>query len=428
MAISEILVNGERTQLDYNGLANKPDPIVIDQSPTSGSENLVTSGGVAAALADKLDSSLKGQSSGLAELDASGKVPASQLPEFESSENSDWSQLDPTKPDYIRNKPFGVIGTPISLVNKVTVTIEDISITTEVGASAYAPTATTYYIGPWYGSAVIINDAQISLSRSDWYKVTLTNRSTGQTVSEICECPSSKRSFGYYTRFSTSASFPYSCKSSAELYYVKLKQITCYIAYVDSIVSNFPKGIILFADPGTYEVTIEKLDNTQIIKIGNEFIDFPPRAPAFGRYDSIGPHTDLLRNNADFLIYIDETYKRYSYSLLADSILLTRLFSANGIDGTLIEHLEHLQAHISDQNTIYEETVEALNHQITVLERRVTALEDASGIDGMTVSYNKSTGELELDGTAVSFDETSGELDIDGTAVSFDENRGELDI
>ena len=53
-----------------------------DATPTANSSKPVTSGGVKTALDTKLDSSQKGAASGLAELDANGKVPSSQLPSY----------------------------------------------------------------------------------------------------------------------------------------------------------------------------------------------------------------------------------------------------------------------------------------------------------------------------------------------------------
>ena len=49
---------------------------------TASSNSLITSGAVNAGLATKLDTSLKGANSGLAELDENGLVPASQLPSY----------------------------------------------------------------------------------------------------------------------------------------------------------------------------------------------------------------------------------------------------------------------------------------------------------------------------------------------------------
>ncbi len=56
--------------------------VQTDASPTQDSTNPVQSGGVYTALAGKLNSSLKGAVNGIAELDASGKVPSAQLPSY----------------------------------------------------------------------------------------------------------------------------------------------------------------------------------------------------------------------------------------------------------------------------------------------------------------------------------------------------------
>ena len=100
--------------LVYDGTAEKWENVSADSAPTSGSSNFVTSGGVHTALADKVDkvtgkglsendytnadkaivdgvtaalaskvdTSSVGVASGVAELDANGKVPSSQLPSF----------------------------------------------------------------------------------------------------------------------------------------------------------------------------------------------------------------------------------------------------------------------------------------------------------------------------------------------------------
>ena len=61
-------------------LDGKQNVLTFDNSPTSGSENPVKSGGVYSALAGKISTSAKGANGGVAELDANGKVPSSQMP------------------------------------------------------------------------------------------------------------------------------------------------------------------------------------------------------------------------------------------------------------------------------------------------------------------------------------------------------------
>lgn len=61
---------------------NKQDSLTFDSTPTAGSTNPVTSGGIKTALDGKIDSTEKGANNGVAELDATGKVPSSQLPSF----------------------------------------------------------------------------------------------------------------------------------------------------------------------------------------------------------------------------------------------------------------------------------------------------------------------------------------------------------
>ena len=62
--------------------ASKQENLTFDSTPTQGSNNPVTSDGIKTALDGKIDTTEKGANNGVAELDANGKVPASQLPSF----------------------------------------------------------------------------------------------------------------------------------------------------------------------------------------------------------------------------------------------------------------------------------------------------------------------------------------------------------
>ena len=61
---------------------SKQDTLTFDNTPTSDSNNPVKSGGIYPALQGKVSTSSVGVSSGIAELDANGKVPQSQLPSY----------------------------------------------------------------------------------------------------------------------------------------------------------------------------------------------------------------------------------------------------------------------------------------------------------------------------------------------------------
>ena len=63
-------------------LDGKQNVLTFDNSPTENSSNPVKSGGVYSALAGKISTSAKGANGGVAELDANGKVPSSQLPSY----------------------------------------------------------------------------------------------------------------------------------------------------------------------------------------------------------------------------------------------------------------------------------------------------------------------------------------------------------
>ena len=61
-------------------LDGKQNVLTFDNSPTENSDNPVKSGGVYSALAGKISTSAKGANGGVAELDANGKIPSSQMP------------------------------------------------------------------------------------------------------------------------------------------------------------------------------------------------------------------------------------------------------------------------------------------------------------------------------------------------------------
>lgn len=63
-------------------LDEKQDMLTFDNVPTENSDNPVKSGGVYSALIGKISTSAKGANGGVAELDANGKVPSSQLPSY----------------------------------------------------------------------------------------------------------------------------------------------------------------------------------------------------------------------------------------------------------------------------------------------------------------------------------------------------------
>lgn len=73
-----ITTNGQTIEYSDDDLYVTPS--AIDIVPAQGSSNLITSGGVYNAIAEKLDANSKGVAGGVAELDANGKVPIAQCP------------------------------------------------------------------------------------------------------------------------------------------------------------------------------------------------------------------------------------------------------------------------------------------------------------------------------------------------------------
>lgn len=63
-------------------LDGKQSVLTFDNAPAEQSENPVKSSGIYSALAGKISTSAKGVNGGVAELDANGKVPSSQLPSY----------------------------------------------------------------------------------------------------------------------------------------------------------------------------------------------------------------------------------------------------------------------------------------------------------------------------------------------------------
>lgn len=76
--INNVTLTGNKTSSDL-GLQST---LTFDTAPTSQSNNPVTSDGIYDALTNKVNTSAIGAASGVAELDASGHVPSSQLPAY----------------------------------------------------------------------------------------------------------------------------------------------------------------------------------------------------------------------------------------------------------------------------------------------------------------------------------------------------------
>jgi len=80
--VPEKPITREEAYLDAIAKGGGGGEIIVDPTPTEGSTNAVSSGGVYTSLQGKLDASEKGTANGVAELDANGKVLSSQLPSF----------------------------------------------------------------------------------------------------------------------------------------------------------------------------------------------------------------------------------------------------------------------------------------------------------------------------------------------------------
>ena len=96
----------------YTALATKQDVLTFDDVPTQNSDNPVKSGGVYNALATKINLTEKGASNGVATLDATGRVPYSQLPESAMEYQGTWdaSTNTPTLADGVgTNGDFYVV-------------------------------------------------------------------------------------------------------------------------------------------------------------------------------------------------------------------------------------------------------------------------------------------------------------------------------
>lgn len=96
----------------YTALETKQDVLTFDDVPTQNSDNPVKSGGVYDALATKINLTEKGASNGVATLDATGRVPYSQLPESAMEYQGTWdaSTNTPTLADGVgTNGDFYVV-------------------------------------------------------------------------------------------------------------------------------------------------------------------------------------------------------------------------------------------------------------------------------------------------------------------------------
>lgn len=87
-----LMAKEDKTKLD--GIAEGANRTVVDSTLSDSSVNPLQNKIVKAELDKKLNASLKGAKSGVAELDASGKVPSSQLPSYVDDVIDCWSEWD----------------------------------------------------------------------------------------------------------------------------------------------------------------------------------------------------------------------------------------------------------------------------------------------------------------------------------------------
>lgn len=119
----------------------------------------------------------KGQANGLATLDSTGKIPSSQLPDIPTGQvQSDWSQADNTKVDYIKNKPGDATTSASGFMSSIDkAKLDGIATGAEVNQNAFAKIK--------IGSSTVEADAkQDTLELVAGSNITLTPDTTDDTV------------------------------------------------------------------------------------------------------------------------------------------------------------------------------------------------------------------------------------------------------
>ena len=94
----DVLIAGNNITINADGKTINAVVPIVDSALDGSSSNAIENQAVVTGLAGKLDTSLKGANSGLAELDATGKVPTSQLPSYVDDvvEVTDYASLPET--------------------------------------------------------------------------------------------------------------------------------------------------------------------------------------------------------------------------------------------------------------------------------------------------------------------------------------------
>ena len=171
--VNSLIIN-KLTKAQYDAIQNKSDtelylvPDEVDSTPTSGSENPVTSGGVYSALSEKqdtIDSSHK-LSADLVEDGTTNKVyTATEKTKLsgiaagaEVNVQSDWNQTTTTADDYIKNKPS--IPSKVSDLTNDSGFITSYTETDPIFSASAASGITSTDISNW--------NAKVSNVQSDW--------------------------------------------------------------------------------------------------------------------------------------------------------------------------------------------------------------------------------------------------------------------
>ncbi len=325
----------------------------VDDEPEEGSSNPVASGGVYEALK------------------SAGGIP-------------DWTQEDPAKTDYIRNRPF--FRTVASSSTVWSVNGSSISITSYGSDYAY-----TNYYGS--GSLMTIGKE---------YRVTVTNGQRSVTEDIVA-----KNYTSTYLRLTGNAFFIEQNKSSSKVR-VGLRRS-------------------VFTDSEVKVSLLIKLNTYTYMKLPEEYLDTSFAAPQFKDTSNVsGSSTDYA--SAYVLLTRNSSYYR---CLFADAF--NDRLSASGIQADindLYDSLDSLRSTVTSQSNSlkkrvsaleteqkeYEEEIADLQEQIQALRARVTYLESLhSGEDSSVVVTVEGT-EVSFDGTGVSV--VDGELVIDSTDIS----------
>ncbi len=324
--------------------------ITVDASPTEGSDNLISSGAVAAAL---------------------GNVHTVDTP--------DWNQYDPTKPDYIKNRPFYFDPTFTTLASNASVNYSMSNppyITIE---------GVVYYRINTVGSPTYNASTDPLLLKTDKrFKATVTRGSEGFSIAD--KTPVVKTVSEYWPSSGTTKTHTGGFLACGSTFFLEVRDPNNTPVGMSSAAQHY---IYLYSTLRVnHKVTLLRESGETVTQIPQKYLDLSSCAPEF--IDAASASNLSYSGQAGYLLLAaDGRYNRISLTGLLDYALLTRWFSNLSTDSkTVVYAINELYWALSSLSSefgnalatqsrkiaVLTQEVEEHSERIAALQRRVTSL------------------------------------------------------